>query len=1335
METPNPFSDCGQSTPAVTSLATALRVGEEVFRDALQKAPALPKLADVGRAPATLADAIVARDAKEEERRRREAVRKDVKIKGKQVTPLPAVVEQAAPAPSPGLHIGSVNEASAFWMFAEDYFRDVTQEDVMSLMPVALNPEDDDCLTVPFLGRDPRGLDRPAPTKGKQVAVREEEDAVERRGRGRGAGKLELRLSDGPALPAGTGSGFLLQSNFVQHQDALVQGWRPDGRPAATMLDACTDDEAREFCQLAHKLGLLEDADPRGLASDRLPGASAFATMDRAQLDKILMRLTQLGDASATETASASPLSLTGDLANNSQQLAEQSGADGAATIVKPAAAVAGAADDEDTQSSNRGPGVGQELLPRTAGGDYMHPYLRRILERTCTAYVLNPCGGTGSLVESAQDDEDGTAGGGAAPGAGGKGMRGSQAGGSGVHNTKTPAPGKPGYRMTPGNAAHEAALSPYGQFGGEPDGGAGTSLHTAPSGAGMQDMHLDPSQLPPLPPLQQVQNASQDDVALGMLPHTAATPMLGGSVLASGGSSGGSRGGRARNSVNYSALAGKKDKERERELREREREERERAKTVIPRVKRRPGPRGGASWSASGGSAAAALAGLQKPLTNNPIALLNKVPLLFKDEPGSNATTAAVHSIVAEGGPEGNLDLQWTQLDAAADIMAMAPDDEVLAELVALQSELVQQVAINRSRVAALMETVLADLPNQRSVNQQHAEMEEQIRGYLQRKAEVKRNLKREKREMEKRQALAALNEPASPRAVTGRPKKFSSVPAAGFEGMGALVAEGGEPTDAWRGSTPGVSGGEGAPVEGVPVPEDFELVDPLAHRTHDEEALCAICGDGLSVDPNMIVFCERCDIAVHQHCYGVRSIPAEEWLCWPCRMYEESQRAAGVPQSEIRPKRWEMEARGITHAELPGGSLAVSCCLCPVRQGAFKRTMETKGWCHVVCALWHEGPTVMSADAPDTIDNLALIKPERWRSPCTICGKVYGAVAKCNFGHCQCFFHPLCARRAGNYLVARVQPGSKQLRYRIYCHNHSEAQRAKDVQTGAAMRPLEVYTTSAGPGPGPSPNPGPTLGRPSKRGSMGALTGSTTPMEGVEGGFGSAPATAAPTPASPLAPVDMPISEPDAAALAGIVLPVRKKFGRPPKILKQQQLMLQQMQLYQMQQQQQQEQPILSPQVGGPAMPTELQGPSQQPLPSPGANMPSGPQQPTGNPGLGPAPADNTPAVPAPTAVGTPAVPATGIGSCSCSGPPAAAKFAAVSFGHGQAQNGGWRRCKRQRQWQCAWTRVPRWWGRSLWSGGHGNHVLGGRACGNGAPAADDAAAVDDAGANAED
>lgn len=44
-------------------------------------------------------------------------------------------------------------------------------------------------------------------------------------------------------------------------------------------------------------------------------------------------------------------------------------------------------------------------------------------------------------------------------------------------------------------------------------------------------------------------------------------------------------------------------------------------------------------------------------------------------------------------GDPEGSLDDQWQQLGQGADVLATAPDDEVLAEILALQSERMQQV------------------------------------------------------------------------------------------------------------------------------------------------------------------------------------------------------------------------------------------------------------------------------------------------------------------------------------------------------------------------------------------------------------------------------------------------------------------------------------------------------------------------------------------------------------------------------------------------------------------------------------------------------------------
>ena len=44
---------------------------------------------------------------------------------------------------------------------------------------------------------------------------------------------------------------------------------------------------------------------------------------------------------------------------------------------------------------------------------------------------------------------------------------------------------------------------------------------------------------------------------------------------------------------------------------------------------------------------------------------------------------------------------------------------------------------------------------------------------------------------------------------------------------------------------------------------------------------------------------------------------VGAEEWLCWLCRMYEEQQRAAGVPQDDVS------RGFGAKHWERPGSDL----------------------------------------------------------------------------------------------------------------------------------------------------------------------------------------------------------------------------------------------------------------------------------------------------------------------------------------------------------------------------------------------------------------------------
>ncbi|KAH0466568.1 hypothetical protein IEQ34_003806 [Dendrobium chrysotoxum] len=80
-----------------------------------------------------------------------------------------------------------------------------------------------------------------------------------------------------------------------------------------------------------------------------------------------------------------------------------------------------------------------------------------------------------------------------------------------------------------------------------------------------------------------------------------------------------------------------------------------------------------------------------------------------------------------------------------------------------------------------------------------------------------------------------------------------------------------------------------------------------------------CAICRWVEDWDYNKIIICNRCQIAVHQECYGARNI--RDFTSWVCRACETPQYTR-------------------------------ECCLCPVKGGALKPTEIEELWVHVTCA-----------------------------------------------------------------------------------------------------------------------------------------------------------------------------------------------------------------------------------------------------------------------------------------------------------------------------------------------------------------------------------------------
>jgi len=214
------------------------------------------------------------------------------------------------------------------------------------------------------------------------------------------------------------------------------------------------------------------------------------------------------------------------------------------------------------------------------------------------------------------------------------------------------------------------------------------------------------------------------------------------------------------------------------------------------------------------------------------------------------------------------------------------------------------------------------------------------------------------------------------------------------------------------------------------------------------DMECVCLICNDGEVTPHNRIVFCEGCEISIHQKCYGIKNIPYGHYYCRLCENDRNATAGSG-------------ESNGVA-ANLS----SVVCELCPRPGGAFKRLQHLYGapgdslWVHVTCAKWQ---------------NLRLSKEDIFEDPtqfinkyrnigvqCCLCDSSRGAFSKCHEQNCENYVHVTCARDSR---VCTVVDGStvgnteKNIGSSVFCPEHS-AINISDLQLEGVPKHVLVNT-----------------------------------------------------------------------------------------------------------------------------------------------------------------------------------------------------------------------------------------------------------------------------------
>nr|XP_043870857.1 protein Jade-3 [Solea senegalensis] len=205
------------------------------------------------------------------------------------------------------------------------------------------------------------------------------------------------------------------------------------------------------------------------------------------------------------------------------------------------------------------------------------------------------------------------------------------------------------------------------------------------------------------------------------------------------------------------------------------------------------------------------------------------------------------------------------------------------------------------------------------------------------------------------------------------------------------------------------------------------IETVEGLGIE-YDEDVICDVCRSPDSEEGNDMVFCDKCNICVHQACYGIVKVPVGNWLCRTCVLGIDPQ-----------------------------------CLLCPQKGGAMKATRAGTKWAHVSCALWIPEVSIACPERMEPITKVSHIPPSRWSLICSLCKLKTGACIQCSVKNCTTPFHVTCAFEHSLEMKTILDEGD-EVKFKSFCLKHSKPKSGEVTLSPARSKPPATEAVKVG-------------------------------------------------------------------------------------------------------------------------------------------------------------------------------------------------------------------------------------------------------------------------------